>query len=252
MVHVVDDDQPEELVELERREAAKLLNTLIASSSELQGVACSAVVAASEAFDGILRTAERCAADLIFMGSHRKELLRDVFVGTTIERVIRTGSFPVLMVNREVERPYQTALAAVDNSAPSAHALKLAGKLRLLDSLEVAVVHAFTAPAKGKLFLANATAARIEEYVASERLEAIRNLREFFAANGVRDPGWRKYFEEGDAAEAIARLVAETVPDLLIIGAHGRAGLAKLLFGSVAQDALRSLSVDILVVRGAS
>ena len=28
------------------------------------------------------------------MGAHRKQLLRDIFVGTTIERVIRTGLIP--------------------------------------------------------------------------------------------------------------------------------------------------------------
>jgi universal stress protein E len=66
-------------------------------------------------------------ADLIVMGAHRKELLRDIFVGTTIERVIRTGSHPVLMVNSEVEQSYSNVLAAVDMSEPSARAIR-AGK----------------------------------------------------------------------------------------------------------------------------
>lgn len=56
-----------------------------------------------DAFDAILRTAEMVSADLIVMGTHRKQLLRDIFVETTIERVIRTGPYPVLMVNTEVK-----------------------------------------------------------------------------------------------------------------------------------------------------
>ena len=60
------------------------------------------------------------------MGAHRKQLLRDIFVGTTIERVIRTGPHPVLMVNNEVRRAYRTALAAVDMSEASASAIRTA------------------------------------------------------------------------------------------------------------------------------
>jgi universal stress protein E len=49
-----------------------------------------------------LRMAADINTDLIVMGAHRKQFLRDVFVGTTVERVIRTGPYPVLMVNNEV------------------------------------------------------------------------------------------------------------------------------------------------------
>jgi hypothetical protein len=52
-------------------------------------------VIAGDAFDGILRIAESAKADLIVMGAHRKQLLRDILVGTTIERVIRIGPYPV-------------------------------------------------------------------------------------------------------------------------------------------------------------
>lgn len=37
-------------------------------------------------------------------------------------------------------------------------------------------------------------------------------------------------------------------PDLLVVGTHGRSGVAKVLLGSVAEEILRSLEVDILAV----
>jgi nucleotide-binding universal stress UspA family protein len=46
----------------------------------------------------------------------------------------------------------------------------------------------------------------------------------------------------------ISHAVKETRPDLLVIGTHGRSGLMKLLLGSVTEEVLRSLDVDILVV----
>jgi nucleotide-binding universal stress UspA family protein len=37
-------------------------------------------------------------------------------------------------------------------------------------------------------------------------------------------------------------------PDLLVIGTHGRSGIAKALLGSVTEEVLRSLDIDILAV----
>ena len=102
LVHVVDDDQPSDLVALERREAERILGEQIDAIPELHGLRPRALVVEGDPFDGILRAAASTGADLIVMGAHRKQLLRDILVGTTIERVIRTGPFPVLMVNKEV------------------------------------------------------------------------------------------------------------------------------------------------------
>ena len=120
ITHVVDDDQPTHLVELERREAEKLLAEQLRTWSELSEIECKIHVDVGDAFDGILRVAEKFSADLIVMGSHRKRLLRDIFGGTTIERVIRTGSRPVLMVNRDATKAYRQILAAIDLSDASA------------------------------------------------------------------------------------------------------------------------------------
>lgn len=90
------------------------------------------------------------------MGAHRKQLLRDIFVGTTIERVVRTGHRPVLMVNNEAAHPYVRVLAAVDTSDPSAGALHSARSLGFFDNAHLTVVHAFEALAKSTLFIADA------------------------------------------------------------------------------------------------
>ena len=48
--------------------------------------------------------------------------------------------------------------------------------------------------------------------------------------------------------EVISRAISELRPDLLVMGTHGRSGLLKVLIGSVTEEALRSLNVDILAV----
>lgn len=248
LVHVVDDDQPEALVDLERREADKFMNEQIGSLAELRDLRCRAVVTTGEAFEGILEMAKSASADLIVMGSHRKQILRDIFVGTTIERVIRTGPHPVLMVNTDTELPYRYVVAGVDMSEPSAHAIKTAKALGLVDNANLTVVHAFIAVAKGKLYVANASKDQIDDYVAQERLQASEELIAFLTSQGLRGSRWSHRVEEGGAFEVISNVVEETVPDLVVIGTHGRSGVVKMLLGSVAEEALRSLDVDILAV----
>jgi len=69
---------------------------------------------------------------------------------------------------------------------------------------------------------------------------AMDELIAFLAANHFSKAGWSSRVEEG--------AVTEVKPDLLILGMHGRSGLLKALFGSVTEEVLRSLNVDILAV----
>jgi nucleotide-binding universal stress UspA family protein len=248
LVHIVDDDQPENLVDIEVREGNLFLKEQMASLPELRDVRCRSVVETGEAFEGILRMAREVSADLIVMGTHRKQVLRDVFIGTTIERVIRTGSYPVLMVNTEAQRRYLHALAPVDMSEASAHAIKTAKMLQIVSQAQVTLLHAFLAPGKGKMYFANVPKERIDEYTADERSMVRDELFAFLAAHELGDSEWSHRIEEGGPLEVISRVVAETSPDLIVIGTHGRSALAKIFLGSVAEEVLRSLDVDILAV----
>ena len=248
LVHVVDDDQPEALVGMEKREAERILAEQVSVMAELQGVECRPIVVGGAPFSGVLQTAASMQADLVVMGSHRRQILRDIFVGTTVERVIRTGPFPVLMVNNEAQRRYEKVMAAVDMSEPSANALRIARTAGLIGEVRATLLHAFLPLAKGKMFVAGADEANIDEYVAGERQIAMDELIAFLVANDLSSQGWSLRVEEGAAMEVISRVVAEAQPDLLILGTHGRSGLLKALVGSVTEEALRSLNVDILAV----
>jgi len=247
VVHVVDDDQPDELVRMEKGEAERLLAEQLTSMPELQGVQARAMAVTGDPFDGILRAATEVGADLIVMGTHRKQLLLDIFVGTTIERVIRKGTFPVLMVNNEAQRKYENVVAPVEISDVSANALRLALSIGLIRAEGATLLHAFLAPAQGKMFVAGYEQDRIDSYVASERRHASDELTAFLAANNL-GTRWPLHIEEGTAMEIISGTVAGMQPDLVVMGTHGRSAVMKALIGSVTEEALRTLSVDILVV----
>jgi universal stress protein E len=248
IIHVVDDDQPQRLVEMEVRESERMLAELTSAVSELRDVRCHPMVVKGDPFDAIVRTAAAQRADLIVMGAHRKQLLRDIFVGTTIERVIRAGHHPVLMVNNEVNAPYEVVLTPVDLSDASANAIRGARTVGLIGGARLEILHAFLPVGKGKMSMAGLDQADIDEYVSSERQEVTEDLTAFLLENDLGGLGASLRVEEGGAFEAISAGVDRMRPDLLVIGTHGRSGLLKVLLGSVTEEVLRSVDVDILAV----
>lgn len=234
ILHVVDDDQPKHLVEVESREAERVLAEQIRAMAELHTAKCRPMVVNGNPFDSILHSAEAIGADLIVMGSHRKEFLRDLFVGTTIERVIRKGPFPVLVVNTDASRPYGNAVAAVDISEPSANAIRVAKSIGLIGEENITLLHALLPPGIRQMTTAVVNRGATDE------------LSAFLTAKGLDGPNLR--VEEGEPFDVISRAVEEMTPDLLIVGTHGRTGLLKVFLGSVTEETLRRLDVDILAV----
>lgn len=251
ILHVVDDDQPKELVEIESREAGRILAQQISATTELNGAQCSPMVVTGDPFEGILRAAGSINADLIVLGAHRKQLLRDIFIGTTIERVIRTGAFPVLMVNSEALHNYGDILVAVDMSEPSAHAIRAGKALAFFEGARLIFIHAFLAVGAGLMARADITREDIDKYIADERVRAGGELAAFLRKEESMVPNWALRVREGTPIEVISATVKEVQPDLLLIGTHGRSGLPRALLGSVAEEVLRSVDVDVLAVPSA-
>lgn len=72
--------------------------------------------------------AMKIQADLVVMGITNKSKDTPSFVSTTIERVIKTGNYPVLMVSRKVTGLYQKALFYLDMDDLSGAAFNLASQ----------------------------------------------------------------------------------------------------------------------------
>jgi nucleotide-binding universal stress UspA family protein len=81
------------------------------------------------------------------------------------------------------------------------------------------------------------------EHAADEQLEELCRRAE---AAGV-DADWRTAF--GTPAIEICALADELEIDLIVIGAHGRAGLSHALLGSVAEKVVRKAPCPVLTVR---
>lgn len=99
LVHVIDDDQPKRIIEAERGAASILLGEQARSLREIDGLSCDYIIVLGNAFAGIANAAAEVRSNLIVIGPHRRQALKDVFVGTTAERTIREATCPILMAN---------------------------------------------------------------------------------------------------------------------------------------------------------
>ncbi|HTX61073.1 MAG TPA: universal stress protein [Methanobacterium sp.] len=53
----------------------------------------------------------------------------------------------------------------------------------------------------------------------------------------------------GNPAHDMAKITEKTRADLLVIGTHGKTGLTKILMGSVAENALKTVKIPILLIK---
>jgi nucleotide-binding universal stress UspA family protein len=72
-------------------------------------------------------------------------------------------------------------------------------------------------------------------------------LREFAQQCGVTPADYRVEFAV--PAEGILAIAADAHADLIVMGTHGRTGLARLLLGSVAEQVLRHSTCPVLLVK---
>jgi nucleotide-binding universal stress UspA family protein len=126
--------------------------------------------------------------------------------------------------------------------------LQTANELKFLEGAEVRIAHAFVAVGKGKMYIADASPERIAAYIDEEKRRTDADLAAFLSEAGFVDRAWRRDLWEGTATEVISSAVETLGPDLVVVGTHGRSGIAKIFLGSVSESLLRTLDADILAV----
>ena len=69
----------------------------------LEGVSLTPVVKHFKVFSEVNEVAKTHGADLIVMGSHGTDGLKEIFVGSNAERVVRNSDIPVMVIKSELD-----------------------------------------------------------------------------------------------------------------------------------------------------
>lgn len=248
LAHVVDDDWHPQLLEAGLRESEALLKEQAASIHDKHGVTCTYLVKSGDPATGITGAAGEIGADLLIVGPHRREVLRDIFVGTTAERVIRSSRVPVLMTSGAASAAYARIVVATDLSPASAKALQALETLGLRGDAAPWLVYCAEPYRSGGAALALLPESVIAGHVKAEAERAQAELDAF--AGPLSIPADRRIARlvQDSVAATVHRVAADLRADLIVVGTHGRTGIERLMLGSVAAAILGLAQIDVLAV----
>ena len=140
-------------------------------------------------------------------------------------------------------------LVATDFSAASRMALRRAMEMALANKAELWIVHVASPP--WPLSPDGYVLPRIyDEVELAVRADAQKRLGAILARarkSGIRG---RALLLKGVAHEAIVKAARAHRADLIVLGTHGRTGVARFFVGSVAARVVAAASCPVLTVRG--
>ena len=247
LLHVTSDALPHQVATAHDTFATDVLCDLV-SKAQAEGVAnVTQVLVRGRDYETIIEQARKDNASLIVIGTHRPSSVIQDMLGTTADRVLRYGVFPLLLVRAKAERAYNTILVAVDFSSASQKALELA--VRLFPQARIVALTAYGS--RRRSVLGDDRQAR--EAAAETRRLALKGFLADVAQSlgPAFDPNVTEIVpvaERGWAEDVILKYAEEHKPDLIVVGTHARGGLQQAVLGSVAEWVLTEASSDVLAV----
>jgi nucleotide-binding universal stress UspA family protein len=195
--------------------------------------------------DEILRYARLRDIDLIVMGTHGHTGVAHVLLGSVAERVVRSAPCPVLTLRAASDGPTRI-LATTDFSPPSDRALEYARRVAARCGASLHLLHVLeemvdTASFGSEVFVPDSPETRVARMNAATERLAHR------AGTGPSElPRATTQVVVGSGARTIASYAADNGFDLIVMGTHGRTGLAHLVMGSVAEHVVRTAPCPVL------
>lgn len=255
VLHVIEDEQlshaahhmkrdESELRKLLQHEAVTAVEALVAKGELAQ---CADVrVEFGRPYEVIKQVMVQLCADVVVIGPGKGSTLKDKFLGSIADRVIRMSSVPVLVARESSVKPYQNVAVAVDDSPQAASAF--AEARRLVPGATFQLVRAVDIPFtfQQSMLRAGTTQADMKRY----RVALVEKAREKLYAFQQDSLGAAESTIEilnGEPGSALVRFSKNSHVDLLALGTHGRGVVLQAFLGSVAQYVLGRAACDVLV-----
>lgn len=193
-------------------------------------------------------------ADLIVMGRGGGRALREAFLGSTAERVVRQAKRPVLVVRQPPRALYSRPAVALDLDPVASEVIRVLFRVLPSPRPKVDVIHAFDIPYKGLVYPSlseDDAQERKDEHRAQASGELTKLLIAALAKARISPdvaPAFKPLVQYGSARLVVEKAIKKLDSDLLVLGTHGHSGAAYMFLGTVAGDLLRAARCDVLVV----
>ena len=182
--------------------------------------------------------------DLVLMASHGRGGIGRWLMGSVATKVTRGATVPVLVVGGRCMQPdashpakIQTIMVAYDGSPASERALYQAGKLARDFGAKLFIYQAVVQVAMTHPVVVEANRADIAQAIT--KLDALAKTLEGVVSHAE--------VREASSSTGIVEYADEISADLLVIGSHGKSGLARWMIGSETEGVLQEAHCPVLV-----
>lgn len=189
--------------------------------------------------------------DLVVMGTHGRQGLSHLMLGSVAENVIRTSKCPVLTIghnaNQETQISIKNILVPIDFSEHSKKSLNYAMELAKLYNAKLQLLHIIDTPIYPAFYVVDQLATT--SISANIKARVTENLSTLFKGLGETQIESEIYAIEGRAALDIAKFAIENKSDLIVIATHGLTGVERFLLGSVTEKVVRIAKTPVFTVK---
>jgi nucleotide-binding universal stress UspA family protein len=204
----------------------------------------------------IVDYADKENAGIIVMATHGRSGIRRWVLGSTAAKVARATKKPLVLIRAGVARSRARTevllgklLLPLDGSKQSELAVPHVEELAAQLKAEVVLLHV-VAPT---YFAYSIPGETIEMPFTAEDMERFRAKSEHYlesVAEALRKRGIATSTEVaiGTAADEIIRLSDEMPVDLVVMSTHGRSGISRWAFGSVADKVIHAANAPVLLI----
>lgn len=213
----------------------------------------------------ILRYAENNAIDFILMATHGRSGIRQWTLGSVADKVLRSSKVPVWLVRAGIpdeivydQWPRRTILAPLDGSELAESVLphvETLAKQRGTELVDVVLLRVCEPPAAPSYYAPEISGAPLNwgEFVQQEMVRGKQASKEYLAGleKGLKKSGLNVRSEVlvGKAAEEIIDYALKNPFNLIVMATHGRSGLGRLVYGSVARSVMLGVTSPMFLVK---
>ncbi len=197
----------------------------------LEGVKIIPIIKHFKVFSEISTVAKENKADLIVMGSHGSEGLKEIFVGSNTQKVVRHSDIPVLVIKDDTEdfEPQQMVFAC-DLKEENIHAFQRAKYIAEIFAVELRFVYVNT---PGDAFLSTKEI--------QEKIVAFCDTVGFDLLVAI--------YNDYSVESGVINFAMESHADIIGIPTHGRKAISHFFLGSIGEDVANHSTLPVVTFK---
>ncbi|SHJ35061.1 Nucleotide-binding universal stress protein, UspA family [Arenibacter nanhaiticus] len=214
------------LIKLAEKKFAAFLN-----KPYLKGLKITPIVKHHKVYSEVNEVVEKHNVDLIVMGSHGTDGIKEIFVGSNAEKMVRNSEIPVLVIKDEIEDfDVKRVVFACDFKEENIEAFQKA--IEFTDKLSASLFLVFI-NTPGDNFLSTSDAyTRISKFLQK-------------ASSGLKVEIYNDYSVE----RGIHNFSNSINADLIGMPTHGRKGLTHFFMGSIGEDVVNHSKIPVITFK---